>query len=381
MIMAAAFAVWGLHPATANEQLYPIAQGNAWEYKAGQNTSRVKVVRREGEVWVLEHTLRGKTIFTEYLKVSRDGVRITKWVTAKGEVEFQPPVLAMKFNAKEGDSWTTASEIAAGSLEYAVEVLGEEEIEVQAGKYTAIKVRATMTEQNATTVIVQWYAPGVGMVKEETEADIQGKKSEFSKELSKFTPARGGDRTEGGVRCPKCGVEAKPGKKFCTECGAKLTPPKKTVAEKCGSCGAKYQGAEKFCSDCGAPRGPRKSESKPDVQKMFDQGFELMKKKQWAESEEIWTKIIEIDPKQGGAWNNRAICRREQGKAEEALADSNEAIRVMPQEGRSYWVRGTIYRLLQQNEKALADLRRAIELDPKLEEHIRPMIEEIESES
>ncbi|HYA35899.1 MAG TPA: adenylate/guanylate cyclase domain-containing protein, partial [Candidatus Binataceae bacterium] len=64
------------------------------------------------------------------------------------------------------------------------------------------------------------------------------------------------------MRCPKCGVESPPGKKFCAECGSPLVA-------RCAKCGAETAPSAKFCADCGAslasvaadqPESPKSSE-------------------------------------------------------------------------------------------------------------------------
>ena len=50
------------------------------------------------------------------------------------------------------------------------------------------------------------------------------------------------------MRCPKCGAEGIPGKKFCAECGSPLFL-------RCSKCGADSASDAKFCADCGAPLG------------------------------------------------------------------------------------------------------------------------------
>src|SRR3954470_16103644 len=47
------------------------------------------------------------------------------------------------------------------------------------------------------------------------------------------------------MRCPGCGAENQPGKRFCTQCGTML--PKA-----CPSCGSACEAGQKFCGDCGA---------------------------------------------------------------------------------------------------------------------------------
>ena len=48
------------------------------------------------------------------------------------------------------------------------------------------------------------------------------------------------------MRCPNCGTENEPGRKFCGECGTAL-------AQVCASCGTPNPPGTKFCGECGAP--------------------------------------------------------------------------------------------------------------------------------
>ena len=46
------------------------------------------------------------------------------------------------------------------------------------------------------------------------------------------------------MKCPECGFENKPRKKFCTECGSRLP-------SKCPDCNAEVEESERFCGECG----------------------------------------------------------------------------------------------------------------------------------
>ena len=62
------------------------------------------------------------------------------------------------------------------------------------------------------------------------------------------------------MRCPTCGSESAPGKRFCADCGASLLL-------RCPKCNAEAQPGKSFCADCGAPLDapalPRKERSLP----------------------------------------------------------------------------------------------------------------------
>jgi DNA-directed RNA polymerase subunit M/transcription elongation factor TFIIS len=60
-----------------------------------------------------------------------------------------------------------------------------------------------------------------------------------------------------GNRCPACGNEAVPGKRFCRACGAALVPASSPPAAPptCPSCGDPVGPNEKFCGACGTRVG------------------------------------------------------------------------------------------------------------------------------
>ena len=67
------------------------------------------------------------------------------------------------------------------------------------------------------------------------------------------------------MRCPKCGTESPPGKKFCGDCGSPL-------ANLCPKCGADNPVGKRFCAECGAALGatasaaPSKKTNDPPIQ-------------------------------------------------------------------------------------------------------------------
>ena len=50
------------------------------------------------------------------------------------------------------------------------------------------------------------------------------------------------------MKCPKCGFDNKPEKKFCSDCGSKL-------ALVCPKCESEIEPGEKFCGECGTQLG------------------------------------------------------------------------------------------------------------------------------
>jgi hypothetical protein len=78
-----------------------------------------------------------------------------------------PPMPVLKVPAKAGDAWEWEATKADGepAQKVKVKVLGEEEVEVPAGKFRAVRVEVEEEERGRTTRSEAWYAPKVGLVK------------------------------------------------------------------------------------------------------------------------------------------------------------------------------------------------------------------------
>lgn len=89
------------------------------------------------------------------------------------EAKIDPPQVFMEFPLTEGKSWTRSADMGGVTLSAVFLVRGEEEVETPAGKFTALKIEShggnSGTAGNtggSEFTSFQWYARGVGMVKE-----------------------------------------------------------------------------------------------------------------------------------------------------------------------------------------------------------------------
>jgi hypothetical protein len=114
-------------------------------------------------------------------------------VTAKG-VSFQldaeaEPEPVFKVGLKAGDTWKVEHSGPRKGLGTSTFTVGkEEEVEVPAGKFKAIPVtRELPLDGRPGSKTITWYAPGVGVVKKETDTLGGGGVTV----LKSFTPAKG----------------------------------------------------------------------------------------------------------------------------------------------------------------------------------------------
>ena len=95
----------------------------------------------------------------------------------------------------------------------------------------------------------------------------------------------------------------------------------------------------------------------------FSVGYLYGEEESWEASIDAYGKVLELEPDNADAYNNRGVARNELGEHVAALMDYDEAIRLAPDDTSAYNNRGNAKSDLGQNEAALADYGKALELD------------------
>jgi len=152
----------------AEHDLFPLNTGMRWTYKIQGQDDRLVVnvagVDRIGEARCvrLEARLGNRVIATEHLSLTKDGAFRHRLDSA----DIEPPLTICKFPATQGLTWEAQYKIndKRATLSYEIE---EEEITVPAGKYKAVAVRSEIPDRAGAFRNTIWYAPKVGMVKQE----------------------------------------------------------------------------------------------------------------------------------------------------------------------------------------------------------------------
>ena len=121
---------------------------------------------------------------SQVFEVSAKGVsRLTS-----GGVKIATPQPLFKSGGKVGDTWESELTIPGStSIKFKYKLGAEEEVEVPAGKFKAVRVEAESEQGGATRQTTAWYAPVVGLIK--TEVELGGRK--MVQELKSFTPGKG----------------------------------------------------------------------------------------------------------------------------------------------------------------------------------------------
>jgi WD40 repeat protein/serine/threonine protein kinase len=101
------------------------------------------------------------------------------------------------------------------------------------------------------------------------------------------------------------------------------------------------------------------------AQKYSELGQMFLNAQRYPQAVKAYSRAIELDAKDGFAWNARGVAHARQGQWEKAVAEFNKAIELDPTNGVIRHNRGASYAVLRQWDKAIVDFSKAIELEPK----------------
>ena len=184
-------------PPRVGEDLFPLVVGNTWTYRVQPFLTQppnyqeerfiIRVVRTEAvgdqTCFVLEGKLKDRVTATEHVAFTKDG--LTRF--RADNVDIVPPVTVLKFAATPKTPLTT--EFQLGDRRATAKFT---QFEPRTFTHQGRPVRATRVEgdlgagENGGRVrSTAWYAPGVGMVRQQIE---EGKRT-TALELEKFDKA------------------------------------------------------------------------------------------------------------------------------------------------------------------------------------------------
>jgi hypothetical protein len=171
---------------------YPTRLGDKLVYEmqtGGAGTEITEVVTQvekkdEALIVSIERELKGRKVAPSQFSVSEKGV--TRVATSGRELPVPMPLL--KLPGKPGDTWTWEPDPAGAAPRKTTYTLGkEEEVEVPAGKFKALRVESELDLGGNVIKGTLWYAPGVGLVKSVTSS---GGGTGRTQVLKSFTPGK-----------------------------------------------------------------------------------------------------------------------------------------------------------------------------------------------
>jgi hypothetical protein len=154
----------------------PTADGTIWQYvltregedRPGTLTQQVFAPKNPAEQSALriETAVNGATHSTEFLKNEGKTILATAFRNANGETQtFDPPVTILPGDLNLGAEWNYRGPVAGLDLNLPLKIVGQDEIEVPAGKFRALHFRGEKND-GLLTVADFWFVRGVGSIKE-----------------------------------------------------------------------------------------------------------------------------------------------------------------------------------------------------------------------
>ena len=152
---------------------YPLQVGNQWKYRLDVNGKEVTMTTKIAKIETidqqklarLEAAVDGNTSATEHLQQTDKGI----FRFRTNGIESSPPLLLLKYPAKNGDKWSGAFTASDSKATYSCEAM-EEEVVVPAGKYKTIRVAIKLEEKGQVVNTTYWFAKDVGFVKQTVDA-------------------------------------------------------------------------------------------------------------------------------------------------------------------------------------------------------------------
>jgi tetratricopeptide (TPR) repeat protein len=99
-------------------------------------------------------------------------------------------------------------------------------------------------------------------------------------------------------------------------------------------------------------------------EKVAQEAFEATQQGDLAKAESLWTQLLPKFANNPAVWNNRGNIRLSLNKVDEAIADFNEAIKIIPSEIYPYLSRGIGYEMQGKWDQAIADYNKVLEIKP-----------------
>ena len=154
--------------ATANNY-YPLQAGNEWTFKVtvGGNSvtaiSRIAKIEKIDDLSLsrLEASINDKIIATEHLNQTKEGI----FRHRNNGQEITPPICLLKYPVKAGAKWEGPITVGKDAGKYAAEAT-EEEVEVPAGKFKALKVAIALESNKQKINTTYWFVKDLGFVKQ-----------------------------------------------------------------------------------------------------------------------------------------------------------------------------------------------------------------------
>lgn len=156
----------GVHPSEAAEKLGPDAKLHLPVSIFLAGTEKIDGV----ETLRYEMQRQGVISLIEFLTVSADAVTAIARAGEDGKIsKLEPPQKTLTLPPRPGDKWIYTGKVGDIETEQRYEIVGQESINVPAGKFSAFHLRLEQVNPRPPKVVEdRWFVPDVGYVKIDT---------------------------------------------------------------------------------------------------------------------------------------------------------------------------------------------------------------------
>ena len=183
-------------PAAPPADYFPLVPGTVWIYRTNIGQDLIMTVGGVGQVGgvdcrVLEGIVNG--MLTQRECYRRDGGTVYAYVRAypQGNVVLTPPQPMLVLPPKVGHGWVWEGKAGEAPARVALQWARAEQVTVPAGTYATVQLYLEGSVGQERVQSWRWFAPGVGMVKEDSVAQASdGRAIRVYVELREFRPGR-----------------------------------------------------------------------------------------------------------------------------------------------------------------------------------------------
>ncbi len=166
------------------DDYYPLKEGHKWKYIVYEVTGKGKKFYQEvtvsgtdnykGKEYIIlqQNDYRGKIrsfCIKDTTGIYWKKIGASKKITPEASSIFTPPISILIFPIKVGTEWNWEGTLKIALINKKIKmhckVVGEEEIEVPAGKFKCIKIHIHQLRSDEVSDEYGWYAPGIGQIK------------------------------------------------------------------------------------------------------------------------------------------------------------------------------------------------------------------------
>lgn len=161
---------------------FPLGQGTTWLYRtntSGEITMRVSGVQRVGqfECRMIETVVDGNPTQAECYRVASDGVYAHQRSYPAGSIVLVPPQRVLATPVAVGKKWQWVGKISEHEVVFNYAWARRESVKTPAGTFDAMQLYFTgVLGPGVSVQSWRWYAPGAGLIKEDTTL-VQAEKS------------------------------------------------------------------------------------------------------------------------------------------------------------------------------------------------------------